>query len=206
VTELRVKILLAEFFIQLQNTPIIGTEVSFQYGERRADFISIQKDLITGYEIKTSGDKINRLNYQLEGYKAFFDFTYVVCEESNLSSIRKIISRDIGILIVTSLGIKQIRKSKQFKNHDKEMLASYLSVSKLKQLTRNNTLRSKHDLCSFITKKYSRKQLYLINRVEIKFRYENTSRQMKSEVVTKITADDILTITKRPPTALIKLS
>jgi hypothetical protein len=206
VTELRIKILLAEYFLQLQDILAIGAEVSFQYGERRADFISIQSDLLSGYEIKTAGDSISRLKYQLDGYKAFFDFSFVVCEESNLSAVRKIASKDFGILLATSSGIRQIRKSKQFKNHSKEMLASYLSVCKLKQLARNNTLRSKHDLCSFVAIKYGRNELYLINRAEIKSRYKKTYHQMKSEVRTKITSDDILTITRRPPTSLIKFS
>ncbi|WP_265437180.1 sce7726 family protein [Aeromonas media] len=204
MTELQIKKALVEFFVRKNKQLILGAEVSFQYGERRADIITIENELATAYEIKSAGDNISRLEYQLDSYRSFFDFCYIVCEKNHLSSIRSSVSKKFGIIVVNDTGLEFIRKSHQFKMHDKEVLASYFSIDKLRQLTGIKSSISKHELCVYASKHLSKEMLHRESRKEMTNRYITPSEMLRMDTLDRVNADDIYTLTKRPPSALRK--
>ena len=202
MTELDIKKLLVTHFLSEYEDFIVGSEFSFQFGERRADLALLESNHLTAYEIKGARDNVSRLSYQIESYKKFFDFCFVVCEPSNLADVRAAIPKSIGLLLACDEGITYIRQPKQFKRHDKLILSSALNVQRLHSLAKKSGLRSKHELCEFVSKSYSVECLRELSRHDFRDRYGVTSRLMKLETTKHLTSDDIHTITKRAPTLL----
>lgn len=200
--EIEIKKVLVEYLLRKDNHCILGAEVPFQYGSRRADIVSISGLTAKAFEIKGAGDSVDRLSYQIASYKAYFDYCYVVCEESNLPAIRKNIGREIGILLATNFGIREIRKSQIFKRHDKESLASTISLDTLKKTVNKKSLRSKHDFCEAISREYDVHFIRNISRQELREKYYSVTRQMRAETVGVLNTDDILTISRMPPAHL----
>jgi len=204
MTELEIKILLVKYVLKKYENFVVGSEFSFQFGQRRADLALLNCGYLTAFEIKGARDTVSRLDYQIESYKKFFDFCFVVCEPNNLADVRAAIPKEIGILLANSNGITHIRQSKCFKRHDKLILTSVLSVQKLNALAKGTYLRSKHDLCMFISKHNSLELLRKISRDDFREKYGVASRLMKQETTLHLTSDDIYTITKKAPTSLKK--
>lgn len=204
--ELEIKRYLVDYIIKNDTSVVVGAEVPFQYGTRRADVVSILDEIATAYEIKGAGDSTERLDYQIKSYKQYFDYCFVVCEKSNLSQIRKSVGREIGILLVDDNGITEVRKSNQFKRHDKETLASTLPTNKLRVISQNKELRSKHQLCEYLAKTKTLGQLRHYSRTSLNDRYAYISKIFRSELGSTISSDDILTITRMPPSNLIRKS
>lgn len=204
MTELEIKILLVRYLLEKYENFVVGAEFAFQFGERRADLVLLDSDYLTAFEIKGARDTVSRLGYQTESYKKFFDFCFVVCEPSNLASVREVIPREVGILVADSKGIKHIRQSKQFKRHDKMMLTSVLSVRKLNALAKGTSLRSKHELCEYVSKNTELELLRKFSREDFKEKYGVASKLMKQETTLHLTSDDIYTITKKAPSLLKK--
>ncbi|WP_316677802.1 MmcB family DNA repair protein [uncultured Tolumonas sp.] len=204
MTELQIKILLVKYFLKKYEDFVVGSEFSFQFGERRADLALLNFGYLTAFEIKGARDTVSRLGYQIESYKKFFDFCFVVCEQNNLADVRDAIPKEVGILLADCNGIKHIRQSKCFKRHDKLILTSVLSVQKLNVLAKGTYLRSKHDLCKFISKNNSLEFLRKLSRDDFIEKYGMVSRLMKQETTLSLTSDDIYTITKKAPSPLKK--
>lgn len=204
MTELEIKILLVKYFLEKYDNFVVSSEFPFQFGERRADLALLYSGYLTAFEIKGARDKVSRLGYQVESYKKFFDFCYVVCESSNLARVREVTPRGIGILIADVDGIKHVRYSKIFKRHDKMMLTSVLSVQKLNTLTKGKHLRSKHELCEYISNNNSLDLIREMSRNDFKEKYGVASRLMKQETTLHLNSDDIYTITKKAPSLLKK--
>jgi ribosomal protein L17 len=202
MTELEIKKLLVRHFLEKYKNCVVGSEFSFQFGERRADLALLNADYLSAFEIKGARDTVSRLRYQIESYKKFFDFCFVVCEPSNLTEVRTTIPRDVGILIAEKNGITHVRQSKQFKRHDKKVLSSALSVPKLMTLAKGNHLRSKHELCEFVSKNNTVESLRILSRHEFNDRYGVASKLLKQETTQYLTSDDIYTITKKAPSLL----
>lgn len=202
MNEIQIKTRLLSYLLHKDEEVIVGSEVPYSYGTRRADMMSLLCGRATAFEIKSEGDKISRLEHQLESYRAFFDYCYVVCERSNLSAVRRNISSSFGIILVTDEAVKVSRKSKRFKRHNKEALASILTTSELKKLTRQYNLRSKHELCRFASIKFTLSLICKLSRDKLAARYSPSTRLLKADVISKINPDDIQTITKHYPTDL----
>ena len=100
------------------------------------DIITICDGIATAFEIKTSGDNVTRLPQQIYGYKKYFDFCFIVCEPGNIDNVRKVISKEIGLIMVDDMQVTLIRKSKQFKAHDKLILASTLNIKEIRSLVK----------------------------------------------------------------------
>ncbi len=109
MNEIQIKTKLVAHLLKADPDVVLGSEFRFAYGARRADLISMAGELATVYEIKSARDKVARLNYQLESYKSFFDFCFVVCEESNLSVIRGNVDASVGIVVVSDSEVRYVR-------------------------------------------------------------------------------------------------
>ncbi|MCG6391417.1 sce7726 family protein [Vibrio fluvialis] len=201
--EIEIKKLLVKHILCLNEDVTIGAEVPFNFGSRRADIMSIHNGLATAYEIKGAGDNVDRLSYQIRSYKEYFDYCFIVCEKSNLQQIRRVIGDEIGILVASSNDVTQIRKSKLFKRHDKESLASTLAFTTLKQLVKNKHLRSKHELGKEVGSLYSIEKIRDLARSELNNRYTIVTNLLKQDIDKEINSDDILTITRMPPRELV---
>ncbi|HDI3227700.1 TPA: sce7726 family protein [Vibrio cholerae] len=197
--EMQIKTILVKHLLSCDAEQVLGCEVPFQFGSRRADVVSMTSEAFTAYEIKGSEDKTDRLAYQTPSYKSYFDFCYVVCEESNLKQVRNSIGREVGIMLVSSNNVEIIRKSSQFKRHDKQNLASTLPVPLLRKLIGTSTVRSKHELCVKASRLLSLEDIRKLSRQDMMNRYLRSNEILKKELGEVITSDDILTLTRMPP-------
>jgi len=206
MTELQIKISMVKYLIEKYKDFVIASEMPFQFGERRADLAMLHNGNLSAFEIKSARDTLLRLEYQIDSYKKFFDFCFVVCESSNLSAVRDTISKDIGILLVENNCISHVRQSRRFKRHDKVILSSALSVQKLKILANKNKLRSKYELCLDVARSFTLDALRDLSRQDFEKKYAIASRLMRQETTSHLNPDDIYTITKKPPSNLKRRS
>ncbi len=202
MNEIQIKTKLVAHLLKADPDVVLGSEFRFAYGARRADLISMAGELATVYEIKSARDKVARLNYQLESYKSFFDFCFVVCEESNLSVIRGNVDASVGIVVVSDSEVRYVRQAKQYKRLDREALSSILSTAELKILTGQPDIRTKHELCQYAANYCKLKDIYNLSRKKLRLKYLPSTRLLKGEVVSLVHPDDVQTITRVAPSDL----
>ncbi|MDR5886529.1 sce7726 family protein [Vreelandella janggokensis] len=204
--EIDIKVNLADHITNTYQDYIMGLEVPFQFGERRADLVLSNSGKLTAYEIKTAKDNISRLDYQLDSYKSFFDYCFVVCEKTNLKEVRKKTPKSVGILVASQSSISWVRKSKNFKMHNKITLCSTLDVKSLKEKAKDKKIKSKHELCKHISSIYSLEDIRRWSRLDFDKKYRTSSYLVKIEKGEKISKDDIYTLTKKSPEKLVRRS
>ncbi len=87
--EIDIKLKIVEFLLNSEPADTyLAAEVRFSFGSRRADIVSISSDIATVYEIKVK-NSVERLVYQIDSYKEYFDYCYIVCVNQNLDAVRK---------------------------------------------------------------------------------------------------------------------
>ncbi|HDL8275294.1 TPA: sce7726 family protein, partial [Yersinia enterocolitica] len=203
--EIEIKIRLVEFLLKnSSNEIVIGSELRFNYGSRRADIVMLEKDIATVFEIKGSGDSVERLSYQIKSYKEYFDLCYIVCEGSNLKNVRKTCGREIGIILVTESEVSIIRESALFKRHNKVTLASTLSTNFLKTINENKKIKSKHELCESLARNKSLNEIRVISRKKLLEKLKPSFSLFIRELGIVVNPDDILTLTRMPSEKLSK--
>ncbi len=185
---------------------VINSEYRFQFGSRRADIVQLADSLATVFEIKSSRDNTERLGIQLESYKKYFDYCYVVCEPSNLDSVKSKTSHDVGIVVVSDDSVKYIRRSRQFKRLDKLSLASTLSTQTLKKITSNKRLTEKYALCQQLAKEKGTQDIRLISRKEMTLNILPIFSQFIDDIGDVIIPDDIYQLSRAPAKKLTKTS
>ncbi|AVX36651.1 sce7726 family protein [Yersinia massiliensis] len=203
--EIEIKIKLIEYLLEHSSSDtVIGSELRFNYGSRRADVVSITNNIASIFEIKGSGDSIERLEYQLDSYKEYFDYCYVVCEPSNIKLVKKNCKKKIGIILVENNDILLIKEASHFKKNKKITLASTLDTSTLRKLTSNNTLKSKHELCELFIKNNDLETVKNISRKHLREKLKCNFDIFYNELGLRINPDDILTLTRMPSGNLSK--
>lgn len=201
--EIDIKTRLVKFLLTNgQNNKILGSEVRFNNGSRRADIVAINEDEASVYEIKGSGDSVDRLDYQLVSYKEYFDFCYIVCEPSNIQQIQQNCPTKVGILVVSENMVKVVRKAQKYKRLNKLALTSTLHTSLLRKLTGNNTAKSKHELCVIFSKKTNLQEIKKISRDKITEKLRESYLVFLGELGETVNPDDILTLTRMPSNLL----
>lgn len=138
-----------EFFFKstLFNRLVLGkysikTAVAFNemiVSKSKADFVLINKNKGTVYEIKTDLDNLDRLIYQLEDYSKAFSEVYVVTTEKNYYPVYRVLKETdstAGIIVLTERNYLSIRKKaiKNVNNLDYETLFKLLRKSEYKEL------------------------------------------------------------------------
>jgi len=78
--------------------------------DSKADVV-IMNGTSTVYEIKTELDNFDRLEKQLASYRLVFDKIYVVTHESKLKALKKLIGKDIGIVILNNNNVLETKRS-----------------------------------------------------------------------------------------------
>lgn len=88
--EIDIKLKIVEFLLNSEPADTyLAAEVRFSFGSRRADIVSVSSDIATVYEIKSEKDSVERLVYQIDSYKEYFDYCYIVCVDKNLDAVRR---------------------------------------------------------------------------------------------------------------------
>jgi hypothetical protein len=198
------KILIQDLIRDLSPDFLLGSEFRFNFGSRRADIVTLDGNTACAYEIKGAGDSMDRLSYQIDSYREYFDFCYIVCERSNLSNVRNSCSKDIGIIVVSDSGIIKIRKSKEFKKMNKLCLASTIDSKTLrKSISKNKSIpKSKILLCERFVSENSLSNVKLLSRFCFRERLKLPFKSFIQEIGSVIHYEDISTLNRMPPSEL----
>lgn len=202
--ETQAKSLLVKHLISVYPDSILGSEISFYYGERRADLLMMKGLVCTCIEIKTANDSLAKLKHQIDGYRKFFDYCYVACEPDNLNRVKKLLPISTGILLIQN-GVKEIRRARRYQRLNKEYLASYLSAQELKKLVRPKKQLSKHELSLRLSRRLSLSEVYQLNRAALIKRYSLPTALLKNELGTVVTSDDLHTLETSTSETSLKL-
>lgn len=201
--EIDIKIKLVKWLMNSsQQDTLIGSEFRFDFGARRTDIIALSGDSAFAYEIKGAGDSLRTLEEQTFGYKQYFDYCYIVCEESNIRFVRLSIPKDVGILLINENDIIVIRKSRNFKKLNKLMLLSSIDMNSLRKIG-DKTIRSKHDLCQSISLEKNLDFIKELSRSHLREKLKFPYMTFKKELGQEINYDDITTLERMPSFKLI---
>lgn len=206
--EIQIKIKLVEYLRATYPSAVFACEVPFDFGKRRADVVVLQDNLAHVFEIKSAGDAVERLPYQIAGYQQFFDFCFAVGEPENIEAIQRTVSQDVGILSVTPDGVNLIRKPTRGHWHDKLMLASAFPVPILSKMLREVAVpssqwpRSQVEKAKLIAEKFNIEELRIRSRNFLVQKYLAGSRYLVLDTLEQLTPDEIQTITRVQPIVL----
>ncbi len=124
-------------------------------GSSRADLCKINGESIA-YEIKTDLDNFVRLKKQINDYYKIFEKVYIICSETNVEKISKLIPENCGLFCY-----KQNRK----KNYKFTLLREASLENKIYALNQLDLLRKNELIAFFPTKFSSVKRTAIINNI-----------------------------------------
>ena len=201
--EMDLKIILVEHLLKYptSNDQIINSEYSFQFGSKRADIVIVNGDVATVFEIKSERDNTEKLATQVENYKKYFDYCYIVCEKSNLKNIRDKIPLSIGIVVIGD-SVEYVRRAKKRKRLNKLSLASTLSTRTLNKIS-SKSHYDKFSLCQQVSKEQTLSYLRALSREGMRNSVSAIYTQFIKDIGDIITADDIYLLSRAQATNII---
>lgn len=197
VREPEIQKALLQVLIQEENPDALAIEFPFDFGRRRADAICIANNQLSGYEIKSIFDRVDRLPDQIESYKKLFDFVYVVCDKHHYRKINKLISKSTGIYIFNDGIITKKRSAKNIRNTDIMTTLDAIPMQQLR-IDFKLTANSKLELCKKIKDSHSRELIREKIKNYISNKYAPQTTTFRSEASQVLTLDDILSLTLNP--------
>lgn len=202
--ETLLKIELTKHLLRTDPEAILAMEVPYLFGERVADVVKIDGQEAVVYEIKSAKDSLNQLVEQINDYKKFFDQCYVVCEIKNLEAVRKLVPKQIGIIVYNGKKLEQKRKSALIRRLNKIALASVLTKKCLAKITKESQRKSHVDLTKIAASKLTLESLKKLSRDFLASKYKLSNSLMRAEISSEPTADDLYLLGKKIPERLLK--
>lgn len=131
------KLLTSQFIDYLFTTKdlsngFLAMETLYSKNSRRADLVYVN-DFCTAYEIKGELDNLKKLEEQISDYKKCFNEVYLVTVPKHLPTARKILSRDVGIILYSEEEFKIIRQAIHRIRIDKKEVLSSISINFLRK-------------------------------------------------------------------------
>ncbi|SFR39388.1 hypothetical protein SAMN04488073_0366 [Marinobacter gudaonensis] len=127
------KLALVKHYSQI-NPLCITLEMPFLAGQRRADAVVVEDQLVHGIEIKSDRDKLDNLLSQASDYLRVFDFVWLLVSKNHLKNARRSLPNSVGLLVLEEGALKIKRKAKQIKRLDKRAISLSLDRSTLSAL------------------------------------------------------------------------
>lgn len=130
----------------------------FTYGSfsRRVDLALIQNNDFYGIEIKSEFDSLMRLEGQVSEYLKVFDKVIVVVASKHLEHAKNILPENVALWVISSAGIKVVRRGKKSKIKEKSTFINLMRVVDLiklsKLFTTNLETRSRNELVKLVSK------------------------------------------------------
>lgn len=168
------------------NSHVIGVEAQYGTAKYRADLLLLGKNT-HAFELKSEADSLRRLREQLNEYVQVFDYVWVVCIPKELSNVREIASRKVGILVFEDGEVHFARKASQFKRLSRLKLAFSCSKEQLRKAIRdsqNGTVNRGgfEELAIEASKLLSLEILRMLSHENFRSRYQSQSELFFDEV------------------------
>jgi hypothetical protein len=117
-----------------------------------ADYVSVQKEELITYEVKSDVDSFVRLEKQLKDYKTYSDRVYIVLHEKKSKNFK--VPKDVGLLIYSENGLKLIKKAPKLKTDNLLCLLNYNEkMSVLKAFKGYTKIKNRNKFFKIFTKK-----------------------------------------------------
>lgn len=133
-----------EFPNSTKERNLIVNEMAICRGISVAD-VAVVNGSLHCYEIKSSEDNLNRLNFQLKTYSNCFDYISVVTTKKHLDKVRILCPRSVGIYeakeVSSTVEFIQRRKAKKNNKVDSVSLLQLLWKEELIELVRTVNLK-----------------------------------------------------------------
>ena len=98
---IQIKTSFIDYLLNNYETELIGIEVPYLFGYRRADLVAIINNKTVAYEIKSELDSLSKLSAQIDDYVNVFNEVYVVlAEKYKRSSIISKLPQKVGIYYI----------------------------------------------------------------------------------------------------------
>lgn len=119
---------------------------------RRADLV-VANGHLSGFEIKSPLDSLERLKGQIETYAKHFEQVIVVCADKHVTGVRATVPRSVGIWRVSGSGeIVVLRKAKLNEKRPRGAWLSFLPVDELRALLRTKEIPTTGDRATLLTR------------------------------------------------------
>ena len=133
---IQIKTRFIDYLLNNYETELIGIEVPYLFGYRRADLVAIINNKTVAYEIKSELDSLSKLSAQIDDYVDVFNEVYVVlAEKYKRSSIISKLPRKVGIYYIDQNNkISLQRKAKEQRILNPEKLIYFFKKEEMVRL------------------------------------------------------------------------
>ncbi|WP_104697784.1 MULTISPECIES: MmcB family DNA repair protein [unclassified Helicobacter] len=181
MTEKQIKCLfLQEMIKENRDLLFASIEVPIIGGKRKMDILSVEKNNIVGYEIKSAKDNLTKLEGQLEDYLKICDKVYVILDKKFSNSIVKL-PQDVGIYFFDIENKKFILNRKAKKNTPLAYYQSlFIAQNTLKEY-RERSNQTAFEIRHHIVQKFKKTDLKKMIISELSDRYMENFLLLRSE-------------------------
>lgn len=174
----RLKAALIDHLLACDDAIVLGAEVPFSDGRRKADLIATGNN-VAAYEIKSDRDSLDTLERQLDDYTKCFEQVYVVGGPSQIRQLKARIPKSVGLIRVDE-HVQPLRPAHIRSNLVKAELAKLFSRNELDRLLSERGKRPRYakaltasELRTIVLRTFRRSDLVEFARTALASRLEN---------------------------------
>lgn len=178
------KLLTAKFIDHIikkidKKNSFISLETPFSANNRKADIVLVS-DKCTAFEIKGEFDNLVKLQQQIEDYRSCFNKVYLITVPKHLANARKIIPKQVGIILYENDHFLNVRKAKCLQKLNKKEILNSISINFLRQ-----ELDYKNDCAysfrEYVLKNEAEKNIFNLWKKWLIFKYLDSFKIFKKE-------------------------
>lgn len=192
-----IKTRLIDYLLENYETELIGLEVPYLFGYRRADLVTIINNKTVAFEIKSELDSLSKLHAQIGDYIDVFNEVYVVlAEKYKRSSIVSKLPQKVGIYYIDKNNkISLQRKAKEQKILNPEKLIYFFKKDEMIRLNNINSDFSLRKTREKFLKQNSIKNIVEYSKNILRNKYKEQFRTFLNEKGEYTIKDDLYLLT-----------
>jgi len=158
---------------------ILGIEIPYALGRRRADFVLVCGEFMHAFEIKSSFDSLRNLEHQLRDMSLTFDYSTLVTTKKHVQNSRLVSSGKVGLICLEEGGRKLLerRKATQVRRLNKAYVSGFLTKEDMGSLLKLERSKSKRadveKIRSLFVSKFITQDIRLFARNSLRSKYQN---------------------------------
>ena len=192
-----IKTRLIDYLLENYETEIIGLEVPYLFGYRRADLVTIIDNKTIAFEIKSELDSLSKLSAQIGDYIDVFNEVYVVlAEKYKRSTIISKLPQKVGIYYIDKNNkISLQRKAREQKILNPDKLVYFFKKEEMIRLNNINSNFSLRKTREKFLKQNSIKNIVEYSKNILRNKYQEQFRTFLNEKGKYTLKDDLHLLT-----------
>ena len=180
---IQIKTSFIDYLLNNYETELIGIEVPYLFGYRRADLVAIINNKTVAYEIKSELDSLSKLSAQIDDYVDVFNEVYVVlAEKYKRSSIISKLPQKVGIYYIDQNNkISLQRKAKEQRILNPEKLIYFFKKEEMVRLGNMDSNFSLRKTREKFLKQNSIKNIVEYSKNILRNKYQDKYKTFQSE-------------------------